>query len=392
MTTTSIGDSFADDLLGTNSYDFERPPKKDFLPWHRPRKQFVREKQWAEQLLKLVTDSPPETGVIKYLGLPGDDLLDLRHFHDKICAPNGLKLKFLGFNKGMKPGEEHKTELEISLDEVNRLPYVDNTSKLVDYDFTNIALPRSSAWNDSRKMGPFDIINIDLCDGFAKQPLSGFKQTHYNTLSTLMTLQSRRIQPWLLMLTTRTDSEGVDSNVFQRLKSLYDKNLEECTIFGHASNEYFSVNTLESLEGYCKNELGFSNIFIISLCKWILGIALDQNPPSKMALKNAFGYKVFAKSTCPNLVSIAIEITPTFSTSVDRLGLVTNTPETIDECTLATRILKRVNKQLDVDKILEEDTEMMSAMITSTSALLNQARYDITNFENWVRTGDISQA
>ena len=385
MTKTSEEDSFANDLIGTTSYDFEHPSKKDFLPWHRPRKQFVREKQWTEQLLKLVTDSPPETGVIKYLGLPGDDLLDLRHFHDKICVPRGLKLKFLGFNKGMKPGQEHKTELEISLDEVNRLPCVDNTSKLVDYDLTKIASIRSSAWQDSQKMGPFDIINIDLCDGFAKQPSNDFKETHYNTLSALMTLQSKRTQPWLLMLTTRTDSDGVDLGIFQKLKSLYDKNLEECNEFGKASNECFSVDTVESLEDYSKNELGFSNIFIISLCKWILGIAVDQKPPSEIALKNAFGYKVFKKSAFSDLVSIAIEVTPTFGASEDRLGLVTTSPDTINECVLATRILRRVSKQLDVDKILEEDTGIMNDMITSTAALLNQARYDIAGYEDWVR-------
>jgi len=389
MTTISTEDSFADDLIGTTSYDFEHPLKKDFLPWHRPRKQFVRENLWTKQLLKLVTDSPPETGIIKYLGLPGDDLLDLRHFHDKICVPCNLKLKFLGFNKGMKPGEKHKTELEISLDEVNRLPYVDNTSKLVDYDLTKIALPRSSAWYDSHKMGPFDIINIDLCDGFAKQPLNGFKETHYNTLSTLMTLQSKRTQPWLLMLTTRTDSDGVDLGIFQKLKSLYAKNLEECDGFSKASNECFCVDTLERLEDYSKNELGFSNIFIISLCKWILGIALGQKPQSKITLNDAFGYKVLKESTCSDLVSIAIEVTPTFGASEDRLGLVTTSPVPIDECVLSSRILKCVNSQLDVDKMLEEDTRMMSDMITATAALLTQARYDTANYENWVRASNI---
>lgn len=389
MTTTSTEDSFVDGIIGTSSYNFEQPQKKDFLPWHRPRKQFVREEQWTQQLLELVSHTPPDTGIIKYLGLPGDDLLDLRYFHDKICVPSGLKLKFLGFNKGMKPGEKHKTELEISLDEVNRLPYVDNTSKLVDYDFTKIALQTSSAWNESKKMGPFDIINIDLCDGFAKQSLTDFKETHYNTLSTLMTLQSKRNQPWLLMLTTRTNSNGIDVQVFQRLKALYDENLNTCTSFREASENYFSVSTIEDLESYSKNESGFSNVFIVSLCKWILGIALDQQPQSKISLTNVFGYKVSEKSSCPDLVSIGIKVTPVFSISKDRIGLVTTSSEPINECILATRILKCVNTQKDVDKILVENPEMMYKMIESTKVLLNQARYDITNYENWVQTGKI---
>jgi len=378
-------DDFTNDLIGATEYTFDKPKKKDFLPWHKPRKQFVREKQWAEQISLLITETPADSGMIKYLGLPGDDLLDLRHFHDKICVPNNLKLKFLGFNKGIKPGSTHKAELEVSLDEVSRLSHIDAGSQLISDDLTSIALQRSIAWDKSQSMGPYDVINIDLCDGFAKQPVNDFKETHYNTLSRLMTLQARRPTPWLLLLTTRTDSDGVDGGVFQRLKDVYLENLNNCTGFLTASGECFSVSDAEQLHSYCSHSVGFSNIFLTAICKWISKIGIQQNPASKVELKNVFGYKVKPDAESPDLISIAVKVIPTFNTATDTVGLANQASDVIDECVLASRILKRVHKQKDVDQILSESEELMAEMLQATTSLLEKARYDTSGFETWAK-------
>lgn len=378
-------ESFTDDLIGVAGYTFDTPRKKEFLPWHRPRKQFVREKQWAEQITLLITETEAQNGIIKYLGLPGDDLLDLRHFHDNICVPNNLKLKFLGFNRGLKPGSVHKADLEVSLDEVSRLSHIDAGSQLISDDLTSIALQRSVAWDKSQNMGPYDVINIDLCDGFAKQPVNDFKETHYNTLHRLMTLQARRPTPWLLFLTTRTDSDGVDNGVFERLKEVYLENLTECGGFLTASGECFSVSDADQLNKYCGEALGFSNVFLTAICKWISKIGINQNPGSKVELKNVFGYKVKHGAQSPDLISIALKIVPTFNVYPDEVGLANQATEVIDECVLASRILKRVHKQKDVDQILSENSELMDQMLLATTSLLEQARYDISGYSEWVR-------
>lgn len=378
-------ESFTDDLIGVTGYTFDRPSKKDFLPWHRPRKQFVREKQWAEQISLLITETAADNRMIKYLGLPGDDLMDLRHFHDNICVPNDLKLKFLGFNRGIKPGSAHKADLEVSLDEVSRLSHIDAGSQLISDDLTSIALQRSVAWEKSQSMGPYDVINIDLCDGFAKQPVNDFKQTHYNTLSRLMTLQARRPSPWLLFLTTRTDSNGVDKDVFERLKGVYLDNLANCEGFLAASGECFSVSDGDDLEKYCGESLGFSNVFLTAICKWISTIGVNQSPGSKVELRNAFGYKISPDAQAPDLISVALKIIPTFNNSADQIGLANQAVEVINECVLASRILKRVHKQKDVDEILAGDTKLMDQMLQATTKLLEQARYDVSSYLEWVR-------
>ena len=254
-------DDFTDDLGGNFEYTYTEPVKKDFKPWHKPRKQYVRDKQWIRLIDDLITKYLPTDKTIKYLSLPGDDLLDLRYLHDKVCTPKNLKIKFLGFNKGEKPGPEHDANLEISRDEISRLPFVDQQSKLLPDDIVQISGEKTVAFTESREMAPFDIINIDLCDSIAKEGVGEFEENHYDTLNTLMALQSFRKEPWLLLLTTRTNTRHVNPQVFNLLKNVYLKNLVTCDGFLRKSTSVTSVDSQESLDQYCSKEDGFSNIF-----------------------------------------------------------------------------------------------------------------------------------
>ena len=40
-----------EDIFGDTTYSDEKPSEKPFAPWHKPRKQFVRSKQWTDQLI-----------------------------------------------------------------------------------------------------------------------------------------------------------------------------------------------------------------------------------------------------------------------------------------------------------------------------------------------------
>src|SRR5260221_8832642 len=102
-----------DDLVGTDQYEAQAPAKKEFFAWHRPRKQFVREKQWCLQIGMLLDDAAGlsfDNNTLTYCGLPGSDLLDLRCFHDVICIPRSLKLRFLGFNSAASPKSNEQVE------------------------------------------------------------------------------------------------------------------------------------------------------------------------------------------------------------------------------------------------------------------------------------------
>ena len=157
----------ADDIVEIVAYEAPMPASaKPFLPWHRPRKQYVRNHQWCHEIIRMVTETAPVGGVLKYLGLPGVDLLDLRHFHTAVCEPHQIDMRFLGFISGAHPASKAQTELNISLDEVRRLPRIDPMSDVIGDNFARVANQTSLAFVRAHALGPYDVINLDLCDGF----------------------------------------------------------------------------------------------------------------------------------------------------------------------------------------------------------------------------------
>src|SRR6266481_980621 len=176
----------ADAIVVIPTYEATLPRTRDFLPLHLPRKQFVRHHQWCEQIGRLLDDSPLADGTLKYMGLPGVDLLDLRHFHAAVCETRNISLRFLGFNSSATPTNDAHVELNISLDEVRRLPRVDPMSDVIGDDFALVAKEDSLACRKTRELGPYDVINLDLCDGFGAQAPGALDQTYYNAVNSLL--------------------------------------------------------------------------------------------------------------------------------------------------------------------------------------------------------------
>src|SRR4051812_13554844 len=65
--------------LGSEPPETSAGLKAEFEPWHHPVKQIVRDEQWAKLVAKLFDeDGVPPDGILRYLTLPGNDLLDVR--------------------------------------------------------------------------------------------------------------------------------------------------------------------------------------------------------------------------------------------------------------------------------------------------------------------------
>ncbi len=378
--------SHTDDIIGVDDYTApEARTPKGFKPWHKPRKQFVRSRQWCAQISRMISDVFPENNTLKYLGLPGDDLLDLRYIHQQICKPNNLKLKFLGFNYNANPASSKGAELNISLDEISKLELIDPSSDVIGDNICQIANQNSVAWDRTKKMGPFDIINFDLCDGFGNQAHDGFKDNHYNTVYQLMSLQARRTNPWLLLLTTRTGQQHTNTGVLNRLRDLYNKNLVDCPEFLRESSNKFAINDSTSLAAVTAVSKGISDVFLISICKWIATLAARQNPAAKVEIKSVIGYNIDPQVNHQDLISIAIRIEPTLAGAVDPVGLANHQATLPDECATALQALNKVHTLRDADSILSGDKELMGEMITETASLLSAARYDVSAYEAWAQ-------
>jgi hypothetical protein len=374
----------AAEIFGDYEYEAPLPEAKKFLPWHRPRKQFVRDYQWFEQI-KMLYDTPGNNSKkLTYLGLPGIDLLDLRYFHNALCIDNEITLKFLGFNSAASPSNDSQTEMAISLDEVTKLEHIDPGSEVIWDDFCQIGNTNSNAWRKARAAGPFDVINLDLCDGFGLQPPDCLEGTHYNALSQLLSLQSRSMTPWLLFLTTRTGPGHIHHEVLERLKEHYSQSLEACQSFREFSDASFSIQDRPSLEQAIQTEGGLMSVFITGICNWLLSMAVNQRPPTKVEVKSVIGYRVNANSNSTDLISVALRFDPLFVASTDLIGLATNAPPDIDTCALSTKAIRRIANLKDADAILQEDGEVAEKMIVDMGQLLEQARYDITKYRDWL--------
>ncbi|TWC72005.1 hypothetical protein [Herbaspirillum sp. SJZ099] len=378
------GDSFV--TLGVNEYRADEPVIHKFLPWHRPRKQFVRQYQWCSQIAKLLRESPPKDNTLKYLGLPGVDLLDLRHFHSEICSKFTLSLRFLGFNSSARPKTQAHSDLNVSLDEVRKLSSVDPLSDVIGDNFSLVAKPGSIAAKRAKELGPYDVINLDLCDGFgASPPADGPNEySYYDAVNSLLTIQARSSQPWLLLLTTRVDKQNIDVDVLNKLFQIYLKNLESCEPFKAASLEHFAIETEEALRAAAGTPDGLLSVFLTSLCKWFLGITLSQKPPTSIELKSVIGYRVEEGAEHEDLISIALRFTPSNRPVADPGGLAAQVDVPLDEGALATQALERVSRRVDADAKLLNEPELNERMTTDTAALLSLARYDTRGYRDWL--------
>jgi hypothetical protein len=388
MNNTVVGEEegHADNIIEVRAYEAPMPQqraKDNFLAWHRPRKQYVRHHQWCREIKALVEIKAPKEGTLKYLGLPGLDLLDLRHFHTAICETHSVMLRFLGFNTSARPNSSAQTELNVSMDEVKRLTHVDPLSEVIGDDFKQLANLRSMAFQKACELGPYDVINLDLCDGFGAGEPGVLQPSYYTAVNNLLSIQARSPDPWLLFLTTRADRANINERVLQALVEKYCANLAQCQTFNEASRDLFAIETSEAVAQATTEPKGLLEIFLTGLCKWFVGLALAHTPPISVELVSVVGYRVDQGSEHEDLVSLALKFTPKYVPAHDPLGLAADPAHGPDEGTLATRALRKVAKRVNVDLKLASDAALMQLMTEDTARLLSLARYDAAKYREW---------
>lgn len=376
---------YDNDISTATAYEAQKPAARAFAPWHLPRKQFVRERQWCEQLLKMFDgDGAPEDGYLRYLGLPGSDLFDLRCFHEAVCEKHNIGLKFLGFNRSAQGMSEEQVHLNTSLDEVKKLPRVVAGHVMGD-DFRALGDDQSMAWKEAQALGPYDVINLDLCDGFAKEDPGAFDQSNYAAVGRILALQQRKKQPWLLLLTTRVGASHTHDNVITKIREEYLNNLQSCEPFLKESASIFSIGDASTLEGALATAPGHLKVFLAGLSKWFLRNAGAYRPPTVTELKSVIGYRVHAGAEAEDLISLALKFKPTVHAEPDPVGLAGIVEKTIDECALSVPIIKRISKLVNADELLTGNEELNQQMLESSMKLLESARYDVSKYSAWVK-------
>jgi len=387
-----VDDDDLNDIFGRDT-KYEAPSqrrKKEFSPWHRPRKQYVREEQWCLEISALVDSINFDGRPLRYIGLPGNELFDLRTIHELVCKPRQLPLKFLGFNNASGVEDDDGFELSLSTVEVRELERVDGISKVMPDDFKSIGTPNSMAWNNAQRFGHFDVVNVDLCDGLFTARPAATSESYYGAIKEIVNLQRQcgRGEPWLLFLTTRVGDNAVHPMTVEKLKLSIEQILLKCAAYAGTANRHLNFSTMTEVEELLKTEKGFSEIFCSGMLNWLIGLGLSAQPLWKVALKSVWSYKVNPEAGYPDLMSFAIEFAPIQSRTIDNLGLTPGEKgksiKLPDECSLASAVIPTIANALDVDAFLQANTSIREEYVEKSAVLYEKARYPSKEYRTWL--------
>jgi hypothetical protein len=376
--TEGDNEDLASGIFPETGYEPGRPPSRNFQPWHRPRKQYVRREQWTALLHRLFRDRPV-TDPIRYLGLPGVDLIDLRYLYDEMCRATDRRLRFLGFNTDAQPGTNAQIELHVSLDEVRRLPHVDPHSEVLPDDFRRLSNHKSIAWTRALALGPFDVVNVDLCDGVASDA-PYLEESMYRALAQLTALQARNHAAWLLLITTRVARTMFDAVAEASLVELFRANVARCPDGFVDACSHLLESDPTTIDPAACSEVDYLNLMIVALGKWLASL-VQTHGAHKVELASTHAYHVDPGSPCEDLVSIAMRFTPIIVAPPDPLA---PQPTVVDECETAVQVAKRASARKNLDDLLAGDSELYEALVAETEALLAAARYDVAGYRAWL--------
>lgn len=357
-----------------------RKAKKPFKPWHNPRKQLVRKEQWVYFTSYYLKAMLSERTTLKYFSLPGDDLLDVRVFHDEICEPNKVKLNFVGFNDHTSDPEREQ-DANLSLTEVRAMPFIAKESVYHENNVLHVGVFKSLAYSRMKDHGDYDVINLDFCDSITScEPTKG-EESHYHLLKNVISIQRSRDEPWLLFITTRVGIEHIQPDVLELLLNCYEENLKD-EKFRNESFEKYSVSNRDELIDALKEPKSFNKLICISICKWILSQALSSKPQVTVKVLDAMEYKVNPRAQHADMISFALYFIPHPDKDTDKIGLapVKKKHQEFREPDISLPYLYRFSVTTDCDEWLNGDNDKKENVIGESMKLLESARYDTSSY------------
>lgn len=362
--------------VGDVSLSLEEAPKRSFAAWHRPRKHYVRKHQWKPLVDRLISELANPPKALRYLTLPGDDLLDVHYLHDAVCVPFSVDLQYLGFNLGANTSVNANTSEHQAI----HLDRVAKDSDVLPADIRAAGLERSVSWTKVRQGGPFHAINLDLCDGVGS--LQGHGASYFDLLAWLLPLQSQTTMSSLLFLTTRIDRGSQDVGMFEILKDLVLGTATRCQGFDAALRAQGADNgqgdaTLTDL-------LTDEQFVLFGVCIWILKTAEAHN--IECCIESVLTYRVNPAATSDDLASLAFRLNPRIRRPLpDGTGVTNIAASTArDDCTVVEPICPACYQRVRVDCVLHNDSSIASSLEDEMTTLLQRLGYDETEYREFV--------
>lgn len=362
--------------------------EREFFPWHKPRKHYLRIHQWCAELRALIKQNNYQEGdVLHYLGFPGEDFLDLRVLQG-VCERAKVKLRYLGFDRTASyAGREFRFNL--ARHEVFKLGFIQTPSYVLKDDFCVLSNVRSIAYRETSKFRQFDVINIDLCDSIAS-PTDVEYPPYFDAIKRLCDLQVLgRTTPWVLFLTTRAVRDQIDTRTKDKLFNCVRCNIRDHSDFASALEKSLSLDDNKIKEEISDaaqlNHPALVNLFGLAIGKWLLQMMVDAVPKLRVRLLKSYSYRVETEE--PDMLSLAFIFEPHVTLPVDKSGL---TPAGIsvgqapDEKLLALDLLNAFCEVADIDSFLHTNEDTHNKMTDKCAELLESVHYDKEGYKKWV--------
>lgn len=391
-----------DEILGRilRTPTIEEPSQRPFKPWHRPRKQWVRRYQWHDSLLRMLREShfPDDARTVRYLSLPGEDLLDVRVLREA-CELAGLDLRFTGLNS-VRRGSADDVQLNISESEVRGLARIHSGSIILRERFESIANRESLAHAEVRGGGPFHAVNIDLCDHIALRAAGPGRATVIDALAEVIQLQlTNAIHPWLLFITTRVAPNRIDARNLAALIEAISDNVEASDEFGRRTGELLRaegdrLRAVLADPGSLEPQ-AFMNLFALGFGKWLLRFVGAAHPERTLQMLPGCFYAVVPDQ--PDMLSLGFRCEIVQAPARDRYRLVDGGAEltAITEVDHGLRLLDATGELFDLDEMLGREEQLLESLTVESADLLRSAHYDVdgnAGYRGWLEADAAHQA
>ena len=299
-----------------------------------------------------------------------------------VCQHHCRDLLFVGFDTD-RVDEACRSSIEAS--KLKMEAGIDGRSGIIETAFQSLADQDSHAFEIARKLGAFDIVNIDLCNGLAGETPTASGLTVYNAIATLLGLQVKRLQPWMLMITTRVDRRNVDSEASRRLSNILSDNLKRCQGFSVEFEKNFGVSSVAKRTLSMMNASVLAQLRTIAISKWIISLAAGKQ--MRAELVSAISYTVYRRNGHPDLLSLAFRIDPVDTTPPFDRFRISDLPaklEMDDECARGLIAMELVRDAQDADEVLRQDSSLLMQAIQESVELLVAAGYDADEYRLWL--------
>lgn len=364
-------------------------PLTDILPWHHPRKQYVRDRQWrlyVEQLVNRLQDQDKLSGnVVKYLTLPGIDYFDVEIL-GQLAKDAGLELEATGFLAEAEK-ESIRARSQFRADSLIKDGLIKDTSITFPYRFEDLANRRSQAYRDIKARAPFLVVNIDACGSVAR-PTVDQPDRIINAIHELMNLQFSvgRIN-WVLFLTTDARSDNLSQDVREALKAAIRQNSHESQEFAQGAKSLLSTDNKDDIEqALSKAEASvehFLPMFSLGFSKWILHNA--NNVGWDVKSRQFYCYSTRPENEdAPSMACLAFEFCPRPIIMADQFGAVN--PQPIAEgvqTDFSMQALERAKNMDDLDELLRSNPELKKRYMLAQRELLIGAGYQAAALDSF---------